>query len=182
MSLRPTCLAIFLLILVSDQASKLAIQQFLAEGQSSTLVPFFNFYLAHNEGAAFSFLSSAGGWQRWFLAALALTISIFIARWIIKLPEHEKVTGVALALVLGGAIGNLIDRVFYGYVIDFIDFYYPSDGNCLFLFNKWFDQACHYATFNIADSAISVGVSILVISNLFTLYHDINKWYQDTDK
>jgi signal peptidase II len=175
MSLRRLCFVISILILVSDQASKILIQQILAEGQSSPLIPFVNLYLAHNQGAAFSFLASAGGWQRWFLAALAFVISIIISIWIYRLPAHEKLTGVSLALILGGALGNLVDRVFYGYVIDFIDFHYSTDGNCLILFNKWFDQNCHYATFNIADSAISVGVTVLVLSSLYTMYRDFRK-------
>jgi signal peptidase II len=175
MPLRRLCLIIFIVVLAFDQVSKILIQQFLVEGQSRPLIPLFNLYLAHNQGAAFSFLAAAGGWQRWFLAALALVISIFIIRWIIKLPEQEKLTGVALALVLGGAIGNLVDRVVYGYVIDFIDFYYPSDSGCVFLFNKWIDHACHYATFNVADSVISIGVTLLVISSFYALYQDLKK-------
>ncbi len=164
-----------LLVLILDQTSKQYIQQLLELGQSSSLFPFVNLYLAHNEGAAFSFLSSAGGWQRWFLAALSLAASVFITYWILQLPKNEKLTGYSLALVLGGAVGNLVDRVLYGYVIDFIDFYYFSTGSCLPLFNKWFDQACHYATFNIADSAISVGVVLLITSNLYAFYKENKK-------
>ncbi len=162
-------LTISMLILVLDQLTKFAVQQFLTLGQSVPFIPTINLYLAHNEGAAFSMLSSAGGWQRWFLTALSLVASIFIATWILRLPKNEKVTGVSLALVLGGAVGNLVDRVLYGYVIDFIDFYYQASQDCLPLFNKWFDQACHYATFNVADSAISTGVVLLIAGSLYEL-------------
>ena len=104
----------------------------------------------HNTGAAFSFLSDAGGWQRWFFAVLAAIVSIVIALWMARLKKHEMMLGIALALILGGAIGNLIDRIAYGYVIDFLDVYYQS----------W-----HWPVFNVADSAITLGVILLILES-----------------
>jgi signal peptidase II len=105
----------------------------------------------HNTGAAFSFLSDAGGWQRWLFAALAIIISGVLAVWLARLQKHETLLAVALSLVLGGAIGNLIDRVAYGYVIDFLDVYY---------------QDWHWPAFNIADSAITLGVILMLAESL----------------
>ncbi|MDT8321361.1 MAG: signal peptidase II [Xanthomonadales bacterium] len=115
--------------------------------------PGFNLTLAHNYGAAFSFLSDAGGWQRWFLTVLAAGVSLVMLIWIFRLSRSEWLTALALSLVLGGAIGNLIDRVQLGYVVDFIDVY----------FGEW-----HYPAFNIADSAITVGVILLLMEALMT--------------
>jgi signal peptidase II len=104
----------------------------------------------HNTGAAFSFLSEAGGWQRWLFAGLAVAISTAIAVWLTRLKKHETLLAVALALILGGAVGNLIDRLVYGYVIDFLDVYYES----------W-----HWPAFNIADSAITLGVMLMLVES-----------------
>ncbi|MBN1378654.1 MAG: lipoprotein signal peptidase [Gammaproteobacteria bacterium] len=172
MSLRRVCLVIFIAVLVADQFSKMLVDHYLVLGESHALFPLFNFSLAYNQGAAFSMLSTAGGWQRWFLAALASIVSVFIAWWIIKLPERERLTGFALALVLGGAVGNLVDRIIYGYVIDFIDFYYPASGDCLPFFSKLTPISCHYATFNVADSAITVGAALLIITSLLSMRKD----------
>lgn len=111
-----------------------------------------NLTLAHNYGAAFSFLSDAGGWQRWFLTIVAAVISLGLIVWVLRLPRREWRTGLALALVIGGAIGNLVDRIQYGYVIDFIDVHYAG----------W-----HWPAFNVADSAITVGVALLLYDSLF---------------
>jgi signal peptidase II len=113
-------------------------------------MPFFKLTYVHNTGAAFSFLSEAGGWQRWFFAALALVISGVIAVWLARLKHDETLLAVALSLVLGGAIGNLIDRLVYGYVIDFLDVYY---------------QTWHWPAFNIADSAITIGVILMLMES-----------------
>jgi signal peptidase II len=115
--------------------------------ESKAIMPFFKLTYVRNTGAAFSFLSEAGGWQRWFFAGLALMISIVIAVWLTRLKKHETLLAVALALVLGGAAGNLIDRLAYGYVIDFLDVYYES----------W-----HWPAFNVADSAITLGVMLML--------------------
>jgi len=134
-----------------DQASKLAIDASMQLYQSIELIPFFNLTYVRNTGAAFSFLSEAGGWQRWFLAILAFIISIVLAVWLAKLKKHEILMAASLSLILGGAIGNLIDRVLYGYVIDFLDVYYQS----------W-----HWPAFNVADSAITVGVILMLLESV----------------
>ena len=118
--------------------------------QSIPIMPFFKLTYVHNTGAAFSFLSEAGGWQRWFFTGLALVISGVIAVWLARLKHHETLLAVALSLVLGGAIGNLIDRLVYGYVIDFLDVYY---------------QTWHWPAFNIADSAITLGVILMLVES-----------------
>ena len=136
------------LIIVADQITKYVASSMLLMHEPVAVLPFFNFTLMHNTGAAFSFLADQGGWQRWFFAVLALVVSIVLAVWLSRLKAHETWLALALSLVLGGAIGNLIDRVYYGYVIDFIDVYY---------------NASHWPAFNIADSAISIGAVMLVI-------------------
>jgi signal peptidase II len=107
-----------------------------------------NMTLAHNYGAAFSFLSDAGGWQRWFFTALASVVSGVLIIWVLRLPRREWLTGLSLSLVIGGALGNLSDRVQLGYVVDFIDVHYLG----------W-----HWPAFNVADSAITCGVALLLI-------------------
>lgn len=136
-----------LLAIILDQASKLVIAGSMQLYESIEIMPFFKLTYVHNTGAAFSFLSEAGGWQRWFFAGLALAISAVIAVWLARLKKHETLLAVALALVLGGAVGNLIDRLAYGYVIDFLDVYY---------------DAWHWPAFNIADSAITLGVMLML--------------------
>jgi signal peptidase II len=139
-----------LLAIILDQGSKLAISSSMQLYQSIQIMPYFNLTYVHNTGAAFSFLSEAGGWQRWFFAGLALVISAVIAVWLARLKPHETLLAVALSLVLGGAIGNLIDRLAYGYVIDFLDVYY---------------QTWHWPAFNIADSAITLGVILMLVES-----------------
>lgn len=136
-----------LLAVILDQGSKLVIDSSMRLYQSIPLLPYFNLTYVHNTGAAFSFLSEAGGWQRWFFAGLAMLISAVIAVWLARLKQHETLLAMALSLVLGGAIGNLIDRLAYGYVIDFLDVYYGT----------W-----HWPAFNIADSAITLGVMLML--------------------
>jgi len=136
-----------LLAVLLDQGSKLTIDATMRLYESIPIAPYFNLTYVHNTGAAFSFLSEAGGWQRWFFSGLALTISVAITIWLAKLQKHEHLLAAALALILGGAVGNLIDRVAYGYVIDFIDVYY---GNA------------HFPAFNIADAAINLGVFLML--------------------
>ncbi len=118
--------------------------------ESVAVLPYFNLTYVHNTGAAFSFLSDAGGWQRWFFAVLALLVSCALAIWITRLKQNEILLAVALSMILGGAIGNLIDRVLYGYVIDFLDVYY---------------QTWHWPAFNVADSAITLGVGLLLLES-----------------
>ena len=143
-------LGLSLLAIILDQGSKLAITSSMQLYQSIQIMPYFNLTYVHNTGAAFSFLSEAGGWQRWFFAGLALVISGVIAVWLARLKQHETLLAVALSLVLGGAIGNLIDRLVYGYVIDFLDVYY---------------QTWHWPAFNIADSAITLGVILMLVES-----------------
>jgi signal peptidase II len=149
-------LGLSLFILILDQASKLTIDATMPLYSSIVILPSFNLTYVRNTGAAFSFLSEAGGWQRWFFAALALSISVSIVIWMRRLQKHETLLAVALALVLGGAIGNLIDRLAYGYVIDFLDIFY----------NTW-----HWPAFNIADAAITIGVILMLAESLGLTKH-----------
>jgi len=116
------------------------------------LTSWLNMTLAHNYGAAFSFLSDAGGWQRWLFTGLASVVTVVLIIWLLRLPAREKLTAAALGLIIGGAVGNLIDRINHGYVVDFIDVYYRN----------W-----HWPAFNLADSAITCGVVLLLIDGLF---------------
>jgi signal peptidase II len=140
-----------LLVLFLDQISKLAVDETLQLFESIRVFQGFNLTYVRNTGAAFSFLSQAGGWQRWFFAGLALVMSSMMVLWLLRLKSHEKLMGAALSLVLGGAIGNLIDRVAYGYVIDFLDVYY---------------QDWHWPAFNVADTAICIGVGLMLLESL----------------
>jgi len=139
-----------LITLILDQWSKIAINGSMQLYESIALIPGFNLTYVHNTGAAFSFLSEAGGWQRWFFAFMAFAISIVLTIWLYRLKRNEILLAFALSLVLGGAIGNLIDRVAYGYVIDFLDVYY---------------QTWHWPAFNIADSAICIGVFLMLLES-----------------
>lgn len=135
-------------IIVLDQLTKYLCNTLLAYNQPLQVFPGFDLLLVYNTGAAFSFLSDVGGWQRWILAGISLCVSVGIAWWLWRLPRQQVLLGVALALVLGGALGNLYDRVVLGHVIDFISVYFRS----------W-----RFATFNIADAAISVGAALLAL-------------------
>lgn len=138
-----------LLVIVIDQYSKNLITQHLMLHEPFAVLPHLNFTLFHNTGAAFSFLGSAGGWQRWLFAVVAIVISGAVLKWLYKLPREQNRQACAFALILGGALGNLYDRMVYGYVIDFFDFYIGT----------W-----HFAVFNVADSAICLGVAIWIVS------------------
>ena len=137
------------LVIVLDQLSKLSISSHFIYGESLRVTGFFNLVLAHNTSAAFSFLNDAGGWQRWMFTAIAIVASVWIVR-LLRQHAQQTLFCLALALVLGGALGNLIDRVAYGYVVDFLDFYW---GNY------------HFPAFNVADSAISVGAALLLLDS-----------------
>ena len=147
-----------LAVLLLDQASKWLVLAALEPFEAIAVLPNFNFTLMFNEGAAFSFLASAGGWQRWLLSALAILVAGALISWLLKLGPDEKTQASGLALLIGGAIGNLIDRVFLGHVVDFIQVYLP------FLpwpiFNPW-------PAFNIADTAITLGIGILIFTIVF---------------
>ena len=140
-------------VLVLDQGSKLLAQQLLAVHEPVALLPSLNLFLTYNTGAAFSFLRDAGGWQRWLFALLAMGVSVFIVLWLRRVPTEQRWLAAALALVLGGALGNLVDRLWRadGGVVDFIDVYYRT----------W-----HWPAFNLADSAISIGAVMLLWSAL----------------
>ena len=141
-----------LLVVVLDQASKHYADRVLDYHQPVQVIPgLFEWYLSYNTGAAFSFLASAGGWQRWFLLALALAISALLIGWMRKLEPDEKLTAIGLALILGGAIGNVIDRALLGHVIDFIQVWLGS--------YPW-------PAFNLADSFITLGAVLLIGSGL----------------
>lgn len=136
------------LIAVLDRLTKILSNANLSEGVPVQVIPGFDLLLAYNSGAAFSFLSDAGGWQRWLLTGISLGVSIFLIAWIVKLPKSQRLLGIALALILGGALGNLYDRMMAGYVVDFISLYF---------------REYRFATFNIADAAISVGAGLMVL-------------------
>ncbi len=140
------------LVIILDQLTKLIAVQSLVLYQAVPVFPGFNLTLMHNTGAAFSFLSDAGGWQRWFFIVLAIGISIFIVAWMKGLDASKRWLLLALAMVLGGAIGNAIDRIYLGYVIDFIEVYYSK---------------YYWPAFNIADSAITVGAIMLIIDAIW---------------
>jgi len=160
-------------VIVVDQLTKLLASSLLEIHQPVELLPIFNFTLMHNTGAAFSFLNDAGGWQRWFFALVAIIVSFVIFMWIRRLT-HERLQAASLALILGGALGNLIDRLFYGHVIDFIDVFYRAE-QCLPMFFRWDRQGqmeCHWPAFNIADSAITVGVALILFDTIRQHYLD----------
>jgi signal peptidase II len=145
-------LSLSLVIITIDQLTKMWAVKTLSYGHPMEVLPFVNFTLLHNTGAAFSFLADAGGWQRWLFMGLAIIISIGLVIWLLRLSVQQLGLAIALALILGGALGKLIDRVIYGYVVDFIDVYY---------------QTWHWPAFNVADSAITIGVTILLIDAVF---------------
>ena len=138
------------IVIVLDQLTKQIAANVLEMYQPVAVMPMFNWTLMHNTGAAFSFLSDEGGWQRWFFTTVAIIVSTVLIAWTSKLKADEKWQAIAFALILGGAIGNVIDRIAHGYVIDFIDVYY---------------QQWHWPAFNIADSGIFVGVAVLIIES-----------------
>ncbi|MBG7601806.1 MAG: lipoprotein signal peptidase [Gammaproteobacteria bacterium] len=137
-------------VIVIDQLTKLWIDSSMTLHERLPLIEgFFDLTLAYNPGAAFSFLADAGGWQRWFFTILSTVVTIILVVWLKRLPAYEKVNAVALALIIGGAVGNLIDRIAYGHVIDFLLVYY---------------QQWSWPAFNVADSAISVGVVLMLLA------------------
>jgi len=136
-----------LLVLVADQLTKVWVIQSFSLGESIQLLPVFNFTYARNYGAAFSFLGDAGGWQRWLFTLIAVVVSIVLSVWLARLQRPQWKLSLALVLIVAGAIGNLIDRSLYGYVVDFLHVYY---------------QEWHYPVFNIADCAITIGAALLI--------------------
>ena len=142
----PRWLIISALVIALDQATKYWISQSLAPGASVPVAPFFNLVLTYNTGAAFSFLSRASGWQRELFIVIAALASFFII-YFIRRYHRQKLFSFGLSLILGGALGNLWDRIMLGHVVDFLDFYI---------------QAYHWPAFNVADSAITCGAALLI--------------------
>lgn len=139
------------LILILDQWTKWLAESNLGHYERLEILPFFNLTLAYNPGAAFSILADAEGWQRWFFTVIALVVSVIISIWLLRL-KGERLLALGLALILGGALGNVIDRLLYGHVIDFLDFHWAG---------------YHFPAFNVADSAITVGAACLILDIFF---------------
>ncbi|MFM7226609.1 MAG: signal peptidase II [Betaproteobacteria bacterium] len=143
-------LGIAVIVVLLDQVSKITMSRLLVYGQSEMITPYFNLVMVYNQGAAFSFLANSGGWQRWFFSGLALVVSLGII-WMLHKNSGQRLFCWALTLILGGAVGNLIDRLLYGHVIDFLDFHIGT---------------LHWPAFNVADSAITVGAALFVLDEL----------------
>jgi len=146
-------LVLSLIVVLLDQISKLYFETLLQVRPPVVVIDnYFSFSLAYNSGAAFSFLAGASGWQRWFFIGIAVAVSVVLVLWLKRLKAHETWVALALALILGGAIGNLIDRIAYGQVIDFILVHFQ---------HRWY-----FPAFNLADTAISLGAAALLIDTL----------------
>ena len=143
-------LAIALAVILLDQFTKTLIIGFFELGDSRTVTSFFNLVRVHNSGAAFSFLASAAGWQRWFFVGIGIVAAVFIV-WMLRSHGGQRLFAWALALILGGALGNVIDRLLHGHVVDFIQVHYGG----------WY-----FPSFNVADSAITVGAACLILDEL----------------
>ena len=140
------------IVVVLDQLTKQWVEEAFVLYESLPVTGFFNLTLVYNTGAAFSFLADAGGWQRWFFLILALVICIYLVYWLLQLDKKQVALPLAIAMIIGGAVGNVIDRLLYGHVIDFLDFYY---------------QQWHWPAFNLADSAITLGVILFIWDAFF---------------
>jgi signal peptidase II len=139
------------IIILLDQLSKITIAKLFTYGESLSITSFFNLVLAYNKGAAFSFLAAESGWQRYLFTAIGLIAAIFIT-YLLKQHAGQRLFCWALSLIMGGALGNVIDRVMYGHVIDFLDFHYK--------------ETYHFPAFNIADSAICIGAALFILDEL----------------
>ena len=143
-------LGLALIILIADQFTKVLILGYYRLGDSTYVTSFFNVVRVHNTGAAFSFLAEASGWQRWFFTAIGIAAALFIL-WMLRSHPGQKLFSFALACILGGAVGNVIDRLLHGYVIDFVQLHYGG----------WY-----FPSFNVADSAITIGAAALILDEL----------------
>ena len=143
-------LSIALFVVLVDQFTKVMIVDRFVLGDGFAVSSFFNIVRVHNHGAAFSFLASAGGWQRWFFMGLGV-VATTVMVWMLKKHPHQARFSFAIACVLGGAVGNVIDRALYGYVVDFLDFHHAG---------------IHFPAFNVADSAITLGAACLILDEL----------------
>jgi len=139
---------ITVLVLVLDLWTKALVSSSLSLQEVIPVFPGFNLVLYHNHGAAFSFLSNAGGWQRWFFTIISSVISLLLIVWMLRLQRHQVLLAIAISFVLGGALGNLYDRVSLGYVVDFLEFYVSS---------------YYWPAFNVADSAVFIGASLFAL-------------------
>ena len=144
-------LGLALIILIADQFTKILILGYYNLGDSTRVTSFFNIVRAHNTGAAFSFLAGASGWQRWVFTAIGVGATVFIV-WLLRSHAGQKLFSFSLAFILGGAIGNLLDRLLHGYVVDFLQFHWGS---------RWY-----FPAFNVADSAITIGAVGLILDEL----------------
>lgn len=145
-------LLIAVVVVALDLWTKSLATQMLQYGRPVEILPVLDFTLLHNRGAAFSFLSSAGGWQRWVFTVIALAVSTVLLVWTLQLKPHERWLSVTLPLILGGALGNLYDRLTLGYVVDFVHFHW---------------QGRYFPAFNIADAAITAGAIMMIIDALW---------------
>jgi signal peptidase II len=143
-------LGLALIILIADQFTKTLILGYYQQGDSTHVLSFFNMVRVHNSGAAFSFLAGAGGWQRWFFTGIGVAATLFIV-WMLRSHAGQKLFAFALACILGGAVGNVVDRVMHGYVVDFLDFHWGG---------------MHFPAFNVADSGITIGAACLILDEI----------------
>lgn len=143
-------LGLAFIVLIADQFTKVLILGYYRLGDATYVTSFFNVVRAHNSGAAFSFLAAASGWQRWFFTVIGLAAALLII-WLLRSHAGQKLFSFALACILGGAIGNVVDRLLHGYVVDFLDFHWHG----------W-----HFPAFNLADSAITLGAACLILDEL----------------
>jgi signal peptidase II len=144
--------ALIIVIIALDQLTKTIASDILHYAEPIYVLPVLNWTLLHNYGAAFSFLSDAGGWQRWLFTGISIVVSVVFMVWLTRLPKDESLTRYSLTFIIGGAIGNLIDRMQFGYVVDFI-------------LVHW--QEHYFPAFNLADSAITLGAILMIIDVLF---------------
>lgn len=148
------------LAFLADVLSKWAILALFQLGDSVTVTSFFNVVRVHNPGAAFSFLAGAGGWQRWFFTAIGLGAAVFIV-WMLRAHPGQKLFGFALAMILGGALGNVLDRLVHGYVVDWLDFHWS--------FLSGLFPGGHFPSFNLADTFISIGAACLILDEILRM-------------
>jgi signal peptidase II len=149
-------LVVSVVVVGLDQWTKWLATALLDYGRPVVVLPILNFTLHHNSGAAFSFLNDQGGWQRWFFSAVASLVSVVLLVWMSRLQRRQWLLALSLALILGGALGNLVDRLMMGYVVDFISVHYSGS---------------YFPTFNIADSGISVGAALMILDSVLQARH-----------
>lgn len=155
-------LGLAVLVIVADQFTKTLILGWFQLGDSRPVTGFFNVVRVHNTGAAFSFLAGAGGWQRWFFVGLGIAASGFIV-WMLRSHAGQKLFSFALSMILGGAVGNVVDRLLHGYVVDFLQF--------RFAFLEGIFPGGYFPSFNVADAAITVGAIALILDELIRVRH-----------